>query len=150
MEAFFHLWVSGLRSWVPRLIDSALSGRTGAQLPQWSPGWSWNPGECRIHPSQRQRNPHTARDCALGRILLHRCSAGGQGEDTTRGWLWTHQGALNGQTPCKCGLLPTWPLPWKNLSLQWTLKPCFPEFLSTFLHAYSQTPSTMLFPQWIP
>ena len=32
---------------------------------------------------------------------------GAEREDTARGWLWTHKGALNGQTPCKCGLLPT-------------------------------------------
>ena len=82
---FFHLWGSGLRSWLPVSHHTALSGRTGAQLPQWSPGWSCNPGELRIHPSQRRRNPHTALDCPLGRILLHQCSAGGQREKTQQG-----------------------------------------------------------------
>ena len=127
---------------------TALSSRTGAQLPQWSPGWSCDPGELRIRSSQRRRNPHTARDCSLGRILLHRGSAGGQGEDTARGWLWTHQWALNGRIPCNFGPSPTWPwpLPCTELTFQWTLKSCSPEFLFTFFPIYSQAPQLTSFP----
>ena len=120
---FFHLWGSGLRSWLLCLTPH-------------------------IHSSQRRRNPHTARDCSLGRILGGRKNAGGQGVDTARGWLWTHQWALNGRIPCNFGPSPTWPwpLPCTELTLQWTLKSCSPKFLFTFFPIYSQAPQLNSFP----
>ena len=72
----FHLWEPGVRTGLHVSHHPALSGRTGAQQPQLSPGWSWKQCVFHIRSSQRRRNPHTAQDCPLGRILLHQCSAG--------------------------------------------------------------------------
>ena len=151
METFFHLWVSGLRSWVPRLIHSGLSGRTGAQLPQWSPGWSCNPGELHIRSSQRRRNPHTALDCPLGRILLHRCSAGGQ-EKTQWGVGCKHTSELlMAESPVSLvffllALTPPLKKPFPPVDSE-TMLSWIPFYLPSCLFS---DPSTTLFPQWIP
>ena len=49
--------------------------RTGAQQPQLSPDCSYYQYAFHSHPSQRQRNPHTAWDSLLESIHLHQCSA---------------------------------------------------------------------------
>ena len=60
-----------------------LSDKTEARLLQLSSGYCCTHCEFHIHPNQMKQSLHTARGYLLGRILLHRCSAGKHGEART-------------------------------------------------------------------
>ena len=104
-----------------------------------------------IRSSQRRRNPHTALDCPLGRILLHRCSAGGQ-EKTQWGVGCKHTSELlMAESPVSLvffllALTPPLKKPFPPVDSE-TMLSWIPFYLPSCLFS---DPSTTLFPQWIP
>lgn len=138
--------MSRVWGWVPSPNHRTLICRTREQLPQLSPGCSWNKCELHIHPNRRRRNPHTAWDFPLGRILLLRCNAGERGKRHSE----------------RSDLLMTIELVGPHASWLWSCPPIkpspavdsetilFPDCLSSFCSIHLQNPALAFIPLLLP